>query len=109
TGLLAYLDAEHPGEGWADYLDGDQLRWSAIRLASHSTGGSHAVLIAQEHAVQRLCLMEAPVDVIGAPGDLRRLAPWIQAGGATPVDRVYGFRHVHTTSQVIPGFEGTWG
>jgi hypothetical protein len=109
TRLLAYLDTQHPGEGWANYLDNGQPRWSAIRLAGHSNGGSHAALIAQEQAVARLCLFESPIDLIGAAGGLRRLPQWIATGGATPSERIYGFRHVRSSSPYAASARGTWG
>jgi hypothetical protein len=57
----------------------------------------------------RLCLSESPIDLIGPPGGLRRLPPWIAAGGATPPERIYGFRHVHTTSPSAVAALGAWG
>jgi hypothetical protein len=59
--------------------------------------------------VARLCLFESPIDLIGPPGGLRRLPPWIAAGGATPMERIYGFRHVHSTSAGMVAAQGTWG
>jgi hypothetical protein len=109
TRLLGYLTAQHPDQGWADYLENGLPRWSAIRLAGHSNGGSHAALIARDQAVARLCLFESPIDLIGPPGGLRRLPPWIAAGGATPMERIYGFRHVHSTSAGMVAAQGTWG
>jgi hypothetical protein len=109
TKLLGYLAAQHPDEGWAAYRENGLPRWSAIRLAAHSTGGSNAALIARDHAVARLCLLESPIDLIGPPGGLRRLPPWIAAGGATPADRIYGFRHAHTSSLGTASAQATWG
>ena len=109
TKLLAHLDTQHPGQGWAAYLDNGAPRWSAIRLGGHSEGGTHATLIAQDQMVARLCVFESPIDLIGPPGSLRRLPPWIAAGGATPAERIYGFRHRHTSSPSWQGFEGAWG
>jgi hypothetical protein len=109
TKLLTYLDARHPEQGWAAYVDGGLPRWEAIRLTGHSNGGSHAALIARDHALARLCLSESPIDLIGPPGGLRRLPPWIAAGGATPPERIYGFRHVHTTSPSAVAALGAWG
>jgi len=107
--LLAYLDAHHPEQGWGAFLADGQLQWAAIRLAGHSEGGTHAALIARDHLVARLCVFESPLDLVGAPGGLRRLAPWIEAGGATPAERIYGFRHAHTSSPSVLGFEAAWG
>jgi hypothetical protein len=106
--LLTYLASQHPTEGWEAYLDSGAPRWSSIRLAGHSEGGTHAALIAREESVIRLCLFEAPLDLIGAVSARRHLAPWIQAGGATSAERIYGFRHVHTSSATWPSFEAGW-
>ncbi|HZT05483.1 MAG TPA: hypothetical protein VFC51_00490 [Chloroflexota bacterium] len=107
--LLASLAAQHPDEGWGAYLDDGAPEWSAIRLGGHSEGGTHATLIARDHDLARLCVFESPVDLVGPPNGLRHLAPWISARGATPADRIYGFRHVHTSSTSWPAFEGAWG
>lgn len=106
--LLAHLAAQHPTEGWDAYLDNGTPRWSSIRLAGHSEGGTHAALIAREEPVIRLCLFEAPLDLVGTVGARRHLAPWVQAGGATAAERIYGFRHVHTSSATWPSFEAGW-
>jgi hypothetical protein len=107
--LLAYLAVQRPNEGWGTYLDDEAPNWSAIRLGGHSEGGTHATLIARDHALVRLCVFESPVDLVGPPNGLQHLAPWISARGAMPAERIYGFRHVHTSSVSWPAFEGAWG
>jgi hypothetical protein len=107
--LLVLLAAQHPTEEWGAYLEDGMPRWSAIRLAGHSEGGTHAALIARDQPVIRLCVFEAPGDLVGAVGARRHLPPWVQSGGATPAERIYGFRHVHTSSATWPGFEAAWG
>lgn len=107
--LLAYLAAQYSADGWAGYVEEGMPRWSAMRLAGHSEGGGHAALIARDQEVARLCLLEAPPDLIGAPGDdVRRVPPWVVPGGATPPDRIYGFRHVHTSSPNTQAFTESW-
>jgi hypothetical protein len=98
--LLILLSSQHPTEGWAAYLDEDMPRWSAIRLAGHSEGGTHAALIARDQPVIRLCVFEAPGDLVGAVGSRRHLPPWVQTGGATPADRIYGFARAHELSDL---------
>jgi hypothetical protein len=72
--LLAHLSAQYPADGWAGYLHDGTPRWAAMRLVGHSEGGAHGALMAHAHEVARLCLFEAPIDLIGAPGAARRLS-----------------------------------
>ena len=106
--LLRYLADRFPGEGWSNYLEGAAPKWSMIRLGGHSEGGGHVALMAARHAVARVCLLESPIDVIGAPGGTRRIAPWIGPSHATPVDRYYGFRHLRSDSPTAPFRAAMW-
>lgn len=107
--LLAYLAARTPAEGWSAYLDGPAVKWSLLRLAGVSEGGSYVALLARDREVARLCMLESPVDLIGAPTAPQRTLPgWIAAAKATPVDRYYGLRHVRSSSPQAAAFPMAW-
>jgi hypothetical protein len=109
TKLLAHLAVLYPGDGWSAYLDAGAPKWSLLRLGGVSEGGSHVALIAREHEVARLCMLESPVDLIGAPTAQQRTPPtWISPAKATPVDRYYGLRHVRSSSPQAPAFAAVW-
>jgi hypothetical protein len=106
--LLNYLGMRFPGEGWPGYLEAGTPRWSAIRLGGHAQGGSEAAMLAREHAVPRVCLLEAPTDLITGPGSDRRLPPWLTSGRATPPDSYYGFRHTQSSFPNADAFPLAW-
>ncbi len=103
TKLLTYLVATYPSDGWSAFLKDGAPVWSKIRLGGQSEGGTHAALIARDREVARVCLMEAPVDLMTSSTGERRLAPWIKPG-ATAADRYYGFRHLRSSSPLAPAF-----
>ncbi|MFH0909440.1 MAG: hypothetical protein V1929_11820 [bacterium] len=96
TRLLTYLDQQHPGDGWAQWLDPatGQPDWSRMILSGHSQGSGHACYISKLFTVARVVMLSGPEDqqTSGVP------SPWITApNGATPADRYYGFGHVSDT------------
>jgi hypothetical protein len=76
--LLGWLAAEHPAEGWSDFLVGETVRWDRTVVAGHSQGGGHALLLGKRHAVRRVVLLGAPAD--GRPGRVEP-ADWIGCPG----------------------------
>jgi hypothetical protein len=106
--LLAHLADWFPNDGWSDYLQDGAPRWSTIRLGGFSQGGGHAAMIARDNEVARVCMLEAPVDLIGPPGSERRLPPWIVPADTTPVDRYYGFHHARSSSPNAQAFPLAW-
>lgn len=101
--LLSFLASTYPADGWSAYVKDDAPVWTKIRLGGQSEGGTHATLIARDREVARLCVLEAPVDLMTSATGERRLAPWIKVG-ATPAERIYGFRHVRSSSPLAPAF-----
>lgn len=104
TKLIVHLATRSPDEGWSAYLADGAPKWSLIRLGGQSEGGTHAAMIAREREVARLCMLEAPVDLISLPGTERRLAPWLAAPRATPAERHFVFRHMRSSSALAPAF-----
>ena len=88
--LLKHLDAEHPEENWAQYLNGDQPRWDRLVLTGQSQGGGMAAFIAKEHLVHRVVMFSPGWDITGKPA---RLASWWSDPSVTPLDRYYGGFH----------------
>jgi hypothetical protein len=54
TKLLQHLAATYPGEGWAQFLDGADPRWSQTVIGGQSLGAGQAVLIGMLHSVDRV-------------------------------------------------------
>ncbi|HEX4739534.1 MAG TPA: hypothetical protein VH331_18450 [Allosphingosinicella sp.] len=89
--LLRYLDREHPGEGWGDYLDASsQPAWGRILVSGLSQGAGMAALIAKRFPVYRVVLFSSPWDFAGPD---RRPAPWLSTRPATPPERWWAERH----------------
>lgn len=89
--LLRALDREHPGEGWAEYLDASgQPLWARILVSGLSQGAGMAALIAKRYPVYRVVLFSSPWDTTGPA---RRPAPWLSTPSATPPDRWWAERH----------------
>jgi hypothetical protein len=109
TKLIAHLATRFPSDGWSAYIDGEGPRWSKVRLGGQSEGGTHVALIARDHEVARLCMLESPVDLIGAAATAgRRVPPWIASARMTPVDRHYGVRHLRSSSVNAAAFAQAW-
>ena len=89
--LLAALQRDHPDEGWADYLENGQPKWSRMAVSGLSQGAGMAAYIAQKTRVVRVILFSSPWDNYGAQ---QTLAPWVKAGhGETPADRWFAAYH----------------
>lgn len=89
--LVMYLKANHPGEGWENFLaNGNELKWENIVLTGQSQGGGHAPLMAKYRKVARVIMYSSPKDYDVRGG---RPAPWYGAG-KTPIDRYFSFNHM---------------
>jgi hypothetical protein len=65
--LLAYLNKEHPGQGWANYVNGSSgsdlaVRWENIVISGHSQGSGHAAWLAQTTRLRGAMLFSGPQD-----------------------------------------------
>jgi len=91
TKLLIALAHDHPADGWEQYLDNGQPKWSRIAVSGLSQGAGMAAYIAQHTRVARAILFSSPWDNYG-PRHI--LAPWILHGpGATPSDDWFAAYH----------------
>jgi hypothetical protein len=99
--LLSFLEQQHPDEGWSTYVGDDSPKWSSIMVAGWSQGGGHAPLIARDHKVARVIMLEAPADrrQIDPPANPAR---WLFERHATPTERYFGLAHVRGLTSV-PG------
>jgi hypothetical protein len=104
--VLAFLDSQHPEEGWSRYLKDDSPKWSEIIMAGWSQGGGNAALIARDHKVARVIMLEAPVDrtQVTPPADP---APWLSDPHVTPVKRYFGLAHIRSVN-TLAFFESAW-
>jgi hypothetical protein len=97
--LLQHLDALHPGEGWTQFIDNGQPRWSDIVLFGHSQGGANVAVIARHNVVSRVIMSAAPGDFVGAAP-----AAWWNTH-LTPTDHYFGFCH---TQDQLSAKQATW-
>lgn len=89
--LLEKLERDHPGEGWADYLEKGQPKWSNIAVSGLSQGAGMAAYIAQKTRVARVVLFSSPWDNYGPQ---QTLAHWVTEGhGATPPELWFAALH----------------
>jgi hypothetical protein len=104
--VLAFLHRQHPEEGWSSFLENDSPRWSVIVVAGWSQGGGNAALIARDHRVARVIMLEAPVDrtQLMPPADP---APWVADAHVTPARRYFALAHLRSAS-TVPFFESAW-
>ncbi len=96
--LLRYLDREHPGAGWSDYLTADGPAWPRIVVSGLSQGAGMAAFLAKRYPVRRVVLFSSPWDFTN-PG--RRPASWLFDTSATPPDRWWVERHVHENTTAL--------
>jgi hypothetical protein len=96
--LLAYLGTHRAAEGWSQFLENGQPKWSAVVIAGVYHAAGDAGMVAREHAVARVLLFGGPADGISSSG----ADPWLTAPHATPIERYYAFGHVRgfRTSEV---------
>jgi hypothetical protein len=88
--LLEYLDTNFSNEGWGQYLDQGQPKWSRIAVSGHSQGGGVAAYIAKKRSVYRVINLSGAWDRVEAT---KQWAPWITSPSATPLDRWYCAYH----------------
>jgi len=89
--LISCLDQKHPGKGWGQFLQGDQIVWEKVAVGGMSQGGGHAALIATKHRVARVLCFGAPKDYSLAA---KRPAPWYDKS-VTPAACYFTFNNVH--------------
>jgi hypothetical protein len=90
--LLQYLDANHPAQGWGQFLAGGEPRWDSIVIAGHSQGGGYANMLGREEAMAGVMLIAAACDrANGQP------APWQAAPRQTPAANYFSFIHKKDT------------
>lgn len=94
--LLKHEQANHPDEGWDDYLTpSGEIAWDRIVFAGHSQGGGHAAMTAKLNEVARVLLFGATEP-----------AAWTLEPFATPADRFRGI--VHKLEQSYDGITRSW-
>jgi hypothetical protein len=85
--LLRLLAAQHSGEGWSQFLDGNGIKWPLIAVAGLSVGGGEAAMLAKIRLVDRVVMFSAVPDSIG-----KGSVPWVGTH-RTPIDRYFGLAH----------------
>jgi hypothetical protein len=108
TKALLYLHAQHPSDGWNQFLGaGNSIRWDLIRVSGLSQGGGLAGYIAKtKQTVDRACFFSSPADW-NSLGN--QPAGWVVApGNLTPASRVYGFNNTQDPIVPLPHIKKTW-
>jgi hypothetical protein len=106
TKLLQYLAANYPNEGWSEFLENGQPKWSRIAVGGHSFGGGMAAEIAKVHVVARVVMFESPLEGGGYPSGAILPLPWI-SDHVTPSTRYYAIAH-ERDSTYYPAIQGNW-
>jgi hypothetical protein len=91
--LLAYLDAENPGEGWADYIapTGDDLIWEDTVVMGWSEGGTNLGWLVHEVEPHGAFFLSSPEDALFDVG--QDLASFYYTPFATPGCAIYAAYH----------------
>jgi predicted esterase len=87
--LLEYLEMQHPGNGWSNYLAGAAPKWDRIVVSGMSQGAGMAAYIAKREQVARVVLFSSPWDFYGH----EVLAPWLSSPSVTPPERWFAEYH----------------
>ncbi|MFT4624490.1 MAG: hypothetical protein ACI8PZ_003149 [Myxococcota bacterium] len=83
--LLLHLEAEHPGQGWGDYVAADgSLRWDNIVVGGWSAGSGNGAYLAHQVPLDGTLVFAGPQDLWEGPDAEPRLADWILEPRATP-------------------------
>ena len=85
---LTWLDKNRPGENWGKFYNGSTPYWADIAVAGHGEGASVAAMLAKHETLWRVALLGGPTDSGGS-----QPAPWLAAGGQTPVTAWRAFAH----------------
>lgn len=99
---LQYLDGQYPDEGWGQYLEVEEPRWSRIAAAGHSQGGGHAAYVAKWYDVWRVMMFAGGTDLFFGQPD--PYAPWLDEHVTPSVD-YFGFTHLQDAA---PAYIGAW-
>jgi hypothetical protein len=85
---LQWLAQNRPEGGWQSFVVGNEPAWPSVVLLGHGTAGGAAMMLAAQHAMARVGLLDAPDD-----GNAQGAAPWL-AKHATPSAQIRGFAHL---------------
>jgi len=96
--LMLYLQREHPGQNWGQFVVNGQVAWDKVAVAGQSQGGGHAAIIATRYPVARvLCF--------GAPKDYSRYfhepAKWYESS-VTPMSHFFAFNNYQDDQGCTP-------
>jgi hypothetical protein len=92
---LSYLHANHPDEGWDQYLENGSIVWSKAVVAGHSQGGGHAGVMAKLFAMSRAVYFSSPADWNALTSEP---AQWMAGQpNVTAAAQQYGFGNVGDT------------
>ena len=65
TKLLLYLDAQYSDEGWSQFLNNGEPKWTQIAVGGHSLGAGQAAMIGTLHPVDRVIMIAGPAPEAG--------------------------------------------
>ncbi|TGK87524.1 hypothetical protein EHQ24_03050 [Leptospira noumeaensis] len=98
--LLQYLISTRPGEGWDQYITGNNINWSLVYVGGHSQGSGHAAYHGKRRAVARVSIYSGVSDY---SLQYSSIPSWLGAAQTAPAGSYYGLIHENDT---IANFSG---
>jgi hypothetical protein len=99
--LLRWLAAEHPNEGWDEYLVGDEVQWNRVIVMGWSEGATMAAYLGKDQPLAGEFLLAPGLDIYKMVGGVPDFDPWWGRPAVTPVDRIFTV-YSHWDPQAFP-------
>lgn len=90
--LITYMEQNYPGEGWGQFVTGNELTWNKVVVSGHSQGSGHAAYIAQQFQVDRAIMYAGPNEF---SQHFLSVADWLSDPFATPDSSLYSFGNLN--------------
>ncbi|WP_244279896.1 BPSS1187 family protein [Leptospira brenneri] len=88
--LLQHLTTTRPGEGWDQFLTGNNVNWPLVYVGGHSQGSGHAAYHGKRRAVARVSIYSGVSDY---SLQYSSLPSWLGAAQSAPAGSYYGLIH----------------
>lgn len=98
--LLQYLVQTRPGEGWEQFVTGNNINWSLVYVGGHSQGSGHAAFHGKIRAVARVSIYSGVSDY---SLQFATIPSWMGGAQTAPAGSYYGLIHENDT---VANFSG---
>ncbi|MGE8721917.1 BPSS1187 family protein [Leptospira terpstrae] len=98
--LLQYLVQTRPGEGWEQFVTGNNINWSLVYVGGHSQGSGHAAFHGKIRAVARVSVYSGVSDY---SLQFATIPTWMGGAQTAPAGSYYGLIHENDT---VANFSG---